>query len=340
MKHNQTAPLMFLASLTSISLSCRQEKPVLQPNILFIMTDDHAQQAISAYGSVLNETPNIDRLAEEGMIFRNSFVTNSISAPSRAVILTGQFSHRTGLVDNAVAFDSSLVTFPKLMQAAGYQTAMIGKWHLKSEPAGFDYWKVLPGQGHYYNPDFRTPDGPEQIEGYVTDIITDLALDWLKSGRDNGKPFLLMYQHKAPHREWFPGPGHLYLYNDVVFPEPATLFDDYHGRGRAAREQEMTLMHHMNLHGDLKIKPPELDSIKPGDPWPVNAFKWNYSRMTPGQKALWDAAYDPVQKDFESRNLQGNDLLKWKYQRYMQDYLRCIASVDDNIGRVLDYLDE
>ncbi len=319
-------------------LSCQQGPE--QPNIVFIMADDHAYQAISAYRSGLNETPNIDRLAEEGMIFNRAFVTNSICAPSRAVILTGKYSHLNGVLDNRLPFDTSQVTYPRILQEHGYQTAMIGKWHLKTEPKGFNFWKVLPGQGNYYNPDFRTPDGNQQIEGYVTDIITDMALDWLKNKRNPDKPFLLVYQHKAPHRSWWPGPDHLTTYENTEFPEPPNLFDDYKTRGRAAREQEMTILDYMNLHGDLKIKPEDLDSINPDDPWEVNAYKWSYNRFNKEQRRQWDEVYDKKIEDFMAKNPAGDDLLRWKYQRYMQDYLACIASVDDNVGRILDYLDE
>ena len=289
-----------------------------RPNILFIMTDDHASHAMSCYGSRLNKTPNLDRLAREGMRFENSFCTNSICAPCRAVILTGKYSHINGLMDNAQKFDGAQPTFPKLLQKAGYETAMIGKWHLKTDPTGFDYWNILPGQGVYYNPVMIEMGTRKNHTGYVTDIITDYALDWLK-GRAGDRPFCLMYHHKAPHREWSPGPRHLTLYDDVTMPEPATLFDDYQGRGRAAREQDMSIEKTMNAR-DLKLTPP--------------------TNLTAEQKQLWDAAYEPKNEAFRVANLQGKDLVRWKYQRYIKDYLRCIASVDENVGRVLDYLDE
>ncbi|MEL6195328.1 MAG: sulfatase, partial [Bacteroidota bacterium] len=305
-------------------------------NILFIFTDDHALQAISAYGSYINQTPNLDRIANEGMLFRHAMVTNSICAPSRAVILTGKHSHLNGVLDNALPFDSTQQTFPKLLQAAGYQTAMIGKWHLKSQPTGFDYWRVLPGQGHYYNPHFRTPDGREQIEGYVTNIITDLSLDWLKSGRDPEKPFMLMSQHKAPHREWSPGPDHLDMYDDVEIPEPSTLFDDYANRSSAASQQEMTIKDHMDLFYDLRV---EADSVNSSG-WLKRAGIANYNRMTEAQQVAWNAAFQTENEAFTEANLTDDELVKWKYQRYIKNYLRCIASVDDNVGRILDYLDE
>jgi arylsulfatase A-like enzyme len=289
-----------------------------RPNILFIMTDDHASHAMSCYGSKVNQTPNLDRIAGEGMRFTNSFCTNSICAPCRAVILTGKYSHLNGLIDNRVTFDGSQQTFPKLLQKAGYETAMIGKWHLKSDPTGFDYWNILPGQGDYYNPVMIEMGQRKKHAGYVTDILTDQALGWLK-GRSGDKPFCLMFHHKAPHRNWQPGPKYLDLCEDVQIPEPATLFDDYEGRGRAAREQDMSIEKTMTK-ADLKLTAP--------------------NNLTPEQKARWDAAYGPRNKAFEEAKLEGKELVRWKYQRYMKDYLRCIASVDQNVGRVLDYLDQ
>ncbi len=290
-----------------------------RPNILFVFTDDHASHAIGAYGSRLNRTPNIDRLAAEGMLFRNCFVGNSICAPSRATILTGKHSHVNGVIDNGVAFDGAQTTFPKLLRTAGYQTAIVGKWHLKSDPTGFDHWQVLIGQGPYYNPPIKSAEGTTKITGYTTDILTDLALDWLQEGRDEERPFLLMLQHKAPHRNWQPGPDHLHTYDDVTIPEPATLFDDWSGRTTATGMQTMTVARHLT-EGDLKLKPP--------------------GNLTAEQLATWNAAYEPKNEAFHAANLSGDELVRWKYQRYLKDYLRCIASVDDGLGRVLAYLDE
>ncbi len=299
-------------------LGAAETQPHRRPNIIFIMSDDHASHALSCYGSKINETPNLDRIAEEGMRFTNSFCTNSICGPCRAVILTGKYSHINGFKDNGAKFDGSQQTFPKLLQQAGYQTAMIGKWHLKTDPTGFDYWNVLPGQGAYYNPAMIEMGERKKYTGYVTDIITDHCLNWLKE-RPADKPFCLMYHHKAPHRRWEPGPDHLTMYDDTTIPEPETLFDDYSGRGRAAKEQDMSIEKTMTKN-DLKLTP--------------------MKRLTPEQKAKWDAAYGPKNEAFEKANLKGKDLVRWKYQRYMKDYLRCIASVDDNVGRMLDYLDE
>ncbi|NBO90956.1 MAG: DUF4976 domain-containing protein [Planctomycetia bacterium] len=292
-----------------------------RPNIVFVFTDDHASHAISAYGSKINQTPNIDRLAREGMLFRNCFCTNSICAPSRAVILTGKHSHINGLIDNNVAFNGSQPHIGKLLGAAGYQTALIGKWHLKSDPTGFDRWAVLSGaggQGTYYNPEFKTDQGPLKVTGYCTDITTDLALDWMKK-RDAKKPFFLMYQHKAPHRSWEPGPAQLGLYRDVEIPEPPTLFDDHSGLAGPAKKQEMTIEKHLSPF-DLKL-----------------TFAKN---LTKEQLAVFEGAYRAENEAFKKANLTGKDLVRWKYQRYIKDYLRCVAGVDDNLGRVLKYLDD
>ncbi len=298
-----------------------------RPNILFVYTDDHAYQAISAYGSKINQTPNIDRLAGEGMLFRECYVTNSICGPMRAVIQTGKYSHLNGFLVNGNRFDGNQQTFPKLLQEAGYQTAVIGKWHLGTHmaPQGYDYSEVLMGQGPYYNPRMlRDENGDGQRErinhtGYTTDIITDLTLSWLQEKRDKERPFMLMYQHKAPHRNWQPGPDHLTKYDDTDIPEPPTLFDDYVGRGTAAMTQDMSLRYTMN-RSDLKLVPP--------------------GNLTDEQLEKWNAAYGPKNEAFEKMDLQGRDLVRWKYQRYIKDYLRCIDSVDDNLGRVLDYLDD
>jgi arylsulfatase A-like enzyme len=292
-----------------------------RPNILFIMSDDHAYQAISAYGSNRNQTPNIDRLAKEGMRFDRAFVTNSICGPSRAVIMTGKYSHLNGFSDNSgqAWFNGNQTTAPKLLQAAGYQTAVVGKWHLNSDPIGFNYWEILIGQGPYYNPQMKTAAGLVRHEGYTTDIITDLALDWLKNKRDQSKPFFLMYQHKAPHRNWQPAPRHLDKYKDVTMAEPETLFDDYSGREKPAAENQMSVANHLT-RADLKLDPP------PG--------------LTPAQLETFTKAYAEENKKFEEAKLEGKAKTKWQYQRFVKDYLRCVDAVDENVGRVLDYLDQ
>ncbi|MFA7692758.1 MAG: sulfatase [Candidatus Hydrogenedentes bacterium] len=305
-----------------------------KPNIIWICSDDHAQNAISAYGRRFTEvspTPNIDRIAKEGAIFRNSFVTNSICGPSRAVVLTGLHSHLNGFLDNSSRFDGSQETFPKLLRAGGYQTALFGKWHLHTDPQGFDSWAVLPGQGDYYNPDFLLPEGKEKIEGYVTDIVTDKALRWLEVDRNQDQPFMMMIQHNAPHRPWMAGPDHLSTYEDVTFPEPDTLFDDYATRGTAAHDQDMTIEKTMRRGSDLKL----LREDDRGS----NEWEEIYGRMTPQQQAAWDAVYKKRVEEYEALNPQGKDAVRFKYQCYIRDYMRCIASIDDNVGRVLDYLD-
>lgn len=304
-----------------------------RPNILFIFTDDHSQRSIGAYGSKINKTPNIDRIADEGAIFLRNTCGNSICAPSRASILTGKHSHANGQRFNGPVFDGGQETFPKLLQAAGYETALIGKWHLRSDPTGFDHWEILPGQGSYYNPDMYNAQGKTNYEGYVTDIVTDLSMEWLDQ-RDTNKPFMLMCQHKAPHRIWAPGPDHLTMYDDVDIPEPPTLFDTYENRASVLAENEMMIAKHMMYDYDLKV--PGL-GIKDALGRDYDNSEW--PRMTPKQKAAWQAAYEPKNEAFKAAKLEGKALVQWKYQRYVKDYLRCIASVDDNVGRMLDYLD-
>jgi arylsulfatase A-like enzyme len=334
------APLLLAAALAGLAPAAGHAQQgggaARRPNIIFVLSDDHAAQAISAYGSKLIRTPNIDRLAREGMTFRNVFATNAICGPSRAVILTGMHSHLNGFRDNRTSrFDSSQVTFPKLLQRAGYQTAIIGKWHLGSTPTGFDHWGILPGQGDYYNPDFVTSAGRVRRAGYATNVITDRALDWLQHGRDPDRPFLLMYQHKAPHRTWMPGPEHLTTYAGVELPEPATLFDDYSHRASGASRTKMTIA--ADLHPSYDLKLPFTGEA--GDALDAAARR-NYARMTPEQRAAWDAAYGPANEAFRRASPRGDDLVRWKYQRYVKDYLRSVASVDDQLGRLLDYLDE
>ena len=311
-----------------------------RPNIVFIFTDDHAPHAIGAYSDWLkdvNPTPNIDQLARDGMLFRNSFCTNSICGPSRAVILTGKHSHLNGFMHNGNNFNGDQQTFPKLLQGAGYQTAMIGKWHLKSKPQGFDHWRVLPGQGDYYNPVFLTKDGREQIEGYCTDLVTDDALEWLQNKRDPNKPFMLMCQHKAPHRTWMPALRHLTLYDDMDIPEPETLFDDWRDNASPARHQEMEIDGHLNIVFDLFLEPDADFDPKAGKSVDRSGFR-NLGKMTPAQLKAWNAAYGPKNQAFRDAKLSGDDLIRWKYQRYIKNYLRCIKGVDESVGKLVDYL--
>ncbi len=261
------------------------------------MSDDHAAHAMSCYGSRINKTPNLDRIANEGMRFNNCFCTNSICAPSRATILTGTYNHINGVTTLATPIDGRQQSFIKLLKESGYQTAVVGKWHLGrggySDPQGFDYWNVLPGQGDYHNPMMIEMGEEKQHEGYVTDIITELSMDWLE-GRDKERPFCLMVHHKAPHRWWEPDDKHADMYEDIDIPEPETFWDDYGNRASAAKEARMRVDRDLNER-DLKGPTPD--------------------------------------------GLTTEEEKKWKYQRYIKDYLRCVASVDDNVGRMLDYLD-
>jgi arylsulfatase A-like enzyme len=307
-----------MAALVSQGTQAAEEK---RPNIVFLFSDDHAYQAISAYNDPrrLIETPQIDRIGREGMRFDRCVVPNSICGPSRASVMTGKYSHLNGFYNNNTSrFDGSQPTFPKMLKAAGYQTAVIGKWHLVSDPTGFDEWHILPGQGVYYNPPMIHNGKRVKHEGYTTDLITDFSLEWLK-GRDKSKPFLLMCQQKAPHREWSPPIRHLGHNGFIPFAEPETLFDDYAGRGKAEHDQDMTIAATMN-DVDLKLTPP--------------------TGLTPDQRKAWDAYYGPRNAAFRKANLQGKDLVRWKYQRYMHDYLGCVKAVDDGVGRLLKYLDD
>ena len=307
-----------------------------RPNIVFIFTDDHACQSIGAYGSKINKTPNIDRIAREGAVYLNSFCANSICGPSRACVLTGKHSHKNGFYSNGRnKFDGSQFTFPQALQKSGYQTALVGKWHLNSAPTGFDHWDILPGQGSYYNPVMIGQDGRRRIEGYCTNIVTDLALDWLK-GRDAHKPFLLMCQHKAPHRTWAPDLKHLNNYTDRDIPEPATLFDNWQHRSESLARNAMSIDRHFYYHYDLKVHMPVPFASKRE----TRLKDGEYGRMTPEQKMQWDAAFKPRNQAFLDNPPKGKDLVRWKYQRYIKNYLRCIDSVDENVGRVLDFLDE
>jgi N-acetylglucosamine-6-sulfatase len=311
-----------------------------RPNIVFIFSDDHALQAIGAYGSKVNRTPHIDRLAHEGALYVNSFCANSICGPSRACILTGKHSHLNGFLRNGDRFDGEQTTFPKILSNAGYHTAMIGKWHLGTNPTGFDYWEILPGQGSYYNPDFIQMDGSrKRYQGYCTDQITDLAINWMEEQKNSDKPFLLMCQHKAPHRNWSPHPRHFGKYPMGTIPEPDSLFEDYAGRSALLKEHELTLKAHCHwghaskFHGD-NLFTQHFGPLGNGE----------YRRMDPEQKATWDAYYEPQNQAFIQKMKDGElsekEITQWKYQRYMHDYLGSVQAVDDSVGRILDYLDQ
>ena len=311
------------------------------PNILFIMSDDHAEAAVSAYGSNLIQTPHIDRIAAEGVRFENSFVTNSICAPSRAVLLTGKYSHHNGVLDNGQVFNGNQLTFPKILREAGYETSMIGKWHLKSEPTGFDNWKILRGQGEYYNPLILDEAGERNITGYVTDVITDLAIDAL-NGRDSSKPFAMLMHHKAPHRNWMPNLKYLGAFKGKKFPLPDTFYDDYSTRSPAAEESDMRI-DNMFLTWDMKLRPDDISSeTGSGGSGKFSGIMRDSYRewMNPEQRAVWEDYYDSLSTDYRETNISGKDLLEWKFQRYMEDYLGTILSVDESVGRMLDYLDE
>ncbi len=297
-----------------------------RPNIVFLFSDDLTTQAISAYnyGLELPSTPNLDRLAKEGMLFQNSFCGNSICTPSRATVMTGLHSHKNGIVNLGGALDPQRPTWPKKLQQVGYTTAVFGKWHMKTKPTGFDAWEVFNGQGHYYNPDLHGPQGSRRVEGHSTDIVTDIALDWLEN-RDQSKPFALLIQHKAPHRNWKPSLHELPLYRDTIFPEPPSLFDNYEGRVAASNHQ-MGIDEHMNMASDLMMfEDGQADRV--------------LSRLTPEQRRTYLAAFKSENAAFLADPPTGRELVRWKYQRYMKNYLRCVAGVDRNVGRVLDRLD-
>ncbi|MBT8205319.1 MAG: sulfatase-like hydrolase/transferase, partial [Eudoraea sp.] len=308
---------LFIFLAIALIISCKTESTSVataqRPNIIFILTDDHAYQALSAYDNRLIKTPHIDRLAKEGMLFQRAFVTNSICSPSRAVALTGKFSHLNSVRDNFDVFDTLQLTFPKLLQKAGYETAIYGKWHLKSEPKGFDFWEVLPGQGHYYHPEFVTPGGTIQEQGYVTDLITDKAIYYLDSLRAKDKPFLLMYNHKAPHRQWWPSMHDLEDFKYRKIPVPETLFDVYTTKSKASKEAEMRISDHMALSADNKIAPEILEKL--GYEEFMNSYSNSYiqrlNRLTKEEQQQWHKVYGPINKNFEENTPKGKALTLW-----------------------------
>jgi arylsulfatase A-like enzyme len=328
---------------TLFVLFCSQLAAQDRPNVVFVFTDDHAPHAIGAYQGWLkdvNPTPNIDKLAQQGMLFRNSFCTNSICGPSRAVIQTGKHSHKNGFRNNGNRFDWNQQTFPKLLKEVGYETALFGKSHLHGTPQGYDHWKVLPGQGLYYNPDFQTPEGKIRVEGYCTDIVTDMGVDFLKTQRDKSKPFMLMIQHKAPHRCWMPAMRHINLYDDIEIPEPATLFDDYADNAPPARWQELEIDRHMDPHFDLFLDLVPDKKFKSIQKRQDDSSWHNLKRFSPEQLKQWRDLWAPKDAAFHAANLSGKDLVRWKFQRYAKNYLRCVKGVDEGVGKIMKTLDE
>lgn len=331
--------LLIASSLGVTPLSANE-----QPNILFLFSDDHACEAISAYpGGRLDElapTPSIDRIANEGLLFENSFCANSICGPSRACILTGKHSHLNGFLDNGTQFDGYQQTFPVLLQKAGYRTSMIGKWHLGTNPVGFHHWEVLPGQGNYYNPDLKQMDGTtKRYPGHCNDVVTAIALNEIEKAKNSKEPFMIMAQYKAPHRNWAPAKRHLTLFDDVNFPEPDSLFDDYSNRSKTLHDQTMSIAKDMYWGHDMKFHGENL--------FPKHFAKGlpnrEYQRMTEEQKKAWDAAYAPKNEkliaQMKAGELSDKEILQWKYQRYLKDYLRSIRSMDEGIGIILDELE-
>ncbi|MFD2546687.1 sulfatase family protein [Sphingobacterium suaedae] len=341
MNDRKNLTLLLLLTLILPTILVAQKKQ--RPNIVYIMSDDHAYQAVSAYGHGLNHTPNIDRLAKEGIMFTRATVTNSLCAPSRAVLLTGKHSFINGKIDNEASFDWSQDNFAKILQRNGYQTALIGKIHMDGIPAGFDHSAVLIDQGEYYNPNFIVNGKKRQMTGYVSDLTTDMVLDWIDN-RDPEKPFCVLYHQKAPHREWLPALRHIKQYTAMRFPEPATLFDDFQNRGTAAKTAEMNILKHMNWAGDSKIPPSLMDELglKEYMSWDKAAFDNNLGRMSEKERATWDSVYMPIMADFRMHypKMSQDELLRWRYQRYMQDYLGTVAAVDEGVGKLLDYLAE
>ncbi len=324
--------------LLIVNITFAQQKP----NVIYIMSDDHDNDAISAYNKQFISTPNIDRLAKEGMKFNKAFVGNSICAPARATLLTGQHSHKNGVKDNFTSFDSSKTTIAHVLKDAGYQTAIIGKWHLRSYPSGFTYWKILPGMGQYFDTRIISMNGDTTTEkGYATKTLTDDALAWLDH-RDKNKPFVLFFHHKAPHRNFVPELKYLEEFHTKTFPEPPTLYEDTTGHGSAWRIQTMSILSVMRLSGDLKVDPEYLKDIPELKPDADDVATYNaiMKRMPDDQRERFKEIYAERGKIIRDKKLSGKELMKYKYQWYMQDYLACIASIDESIGRVLDYMDK
>lgn len=335
-----THVLFSVAGVTIVSsslFSCqqKQEQKYKPYNIVYIMTDDHTAQMMSCYDRRYVHTPNLDRIASDGVRFANSFVANSLSGPSRACMLTGKHSCGNKFYDNSTCvFDGTQQTFPKILRENGYQTAIIGKWHLESLPTGFDYWEIVPGQGNYYNPDFINMNNDTiRKKGYITNLITDMSIDWMENSRDKKKPFCLLIHHKAIHRNWLPEIKNFSLYEDKVFPLPENFHDDYEGR-IAAASQEMGIAEDMDLIYDLKmLKDGQESRLK-------KTYECMLNRMDSLERKQFEDFYAPITEEFYKLNLKGKELAEWKYQRYMRDYMKVVKSLDDNVGRILDYLED
>lgn len=343
--HFSSTSLILLLISISIFTGCGDKNEIdtkktdvqKRPNIVFIMTDDHAAQAISAYGhpvSQLAPTPNIDRIANNGARFLNNFCTNSICGPSRAVILTGKFSHINGFRMNGETFDGSQPTLPKFLKEAGYQTAIVGKWHLHGRPEGFDYWNILNDQGNYYNPQFINEKDTTIVNGYATDIITDMGIEWIDSKRKKDEPFFLMVHHKAPHRNWMPPLRHINTYDSINFPLPDSYFSKHKGQV-ASQQQLQTIYEDMYDGHDLK-----LSVAKGSDSLRINPWTSDFDRMTDEQRQAWNNGYRPKNDAFHDANLKGRELAKWKGQRYLRDYMGTVKAVDEGVGKILDYLEK
>jgi len=315
------AQSFFAALLIIVSVDAAADN---RPNIVFIMSDDHAVKAVSAYGNAIMQTPNIDRLANEGMRFDRAYVGNAICGPSRATMLTGMHSHGNGFYSNEWSgpFDGTQQTLPNLLQANGYQTAVVGKWHLYSDPVGFDHWDVITNafeQGTYFNPHFRSPAGTEEATGYVADLVTDKAIRWLGDAKGKDAPFFLIYNHKTPHRDWMPGPEELKNWDDTTtIAEPPSLLRDLDGLTDARRDARMTIRDWMT-NNDVKLT--------------------QSKNFTPEQQALWEGAFAAGNRAFEEADLSGDEEVRWKYQRYIKTYIGSVTSMDRQIGRLLDFLE-
>jgi arylsulfatase A-like enzyme len=333
--------LLGMAGICAALTGCASpggDQTATRPNIVFIMTDDHAYQAISAYGSKLINTPNIDKIAQQGIIFNKAFVTNSICAPSRAVILTGKFSHLNGQMDNSSKpFNWDQQNFAKILQRNGYQTALIGKTHLPGNPQGFDYWNIFPGFGDYYNPKLIKLGKDTIYQGYVTDILTELSVDWMEN-RDKNKPFCLMLHHKAPHRSWMPALKNLSLFDDKDLPLPENFYDNYEGR-EALKRQQLTVKGHMDIRLDHKVPCFDCETTPGNENSPAD-YRRSVARLNPEERKIWDEAYKKEETEFRQVKDDEKKYDKWKFRRYMEDYLRCIVSVDESVGEVLNFLSE